>query len=454
MSSSNDSTTPTNAVSIENQNISQTSEASGSSCASPQAAADIAARPSGTVPPSLKEPRIQSWHKVLIGLVGGIVTGFLLGEHAAYLKPLGDVFIRMIKMIVMPLIFFSIINGLSNIKDANQLGRIGIKAASAYLLCTCFAICLGILAAWLFQPGVGLVLKAATPQTAEAFKPIEMLLNIIPDNVIGAMAQGTIMQVVFFSIFCGITLVMMGEKANRIFLTVKDLTEVVMTMIRMIVRFAPVAAFCLMAWCVGTQGSAVLYSLSKLVMAGIFAFTIQYFVFGGIIAAWGRLSPLPFYRKSFEYQAMAFSTSSTKAALPVTMSVCHEKMGVSKVSSSFILPLGATINMDGPAIYLGLCAICFAQAAGHTLTYSEYATIIFTATIGSIGSAGIPSGTIVMLPMILGSVNLPLEGVLLITGIDRLMDTFRTTISITGDAAVTLVVDSSEGMLDREKYYS
>ena len=406
-------------------------------------------------PPSVKSPsRIQLWHKVLMGLVGGILTGFIFGEHTAYLKPIGDVFIRLIKMIVMPLIFFSIINGLSNIKDANQLGRIGIKAASAFVLCTCFAISLGMLAAWLFQPGVGLVLKATAPQTVAVFKPIEMLMNIIPDNIVGAMAQGTIMQVVFFSIFCGITLVMMGEKANRIFVTVRDLTEVVLTMIRMIVKFAPVAAFCLMAWCVGTQGSAVLYSLSKLVMAGVFAFAIQYLVFGGIIAVWGRLSPLPFYRKSFEYQAMAFSTSSTKAALPVTMSVCHDKMGVSKLSSSFILPLGATINMDGLAIYLGLCAICFAQAAGHTLTYGEYATIMFAATLGSIGGAGIPSAAIVMLPMILGAVNLPLEGVLLITGIDRLMDTFRTTISITGDAAVTLVVDSSEGMLDREKYYS
>lgn len=408
--------------------------------------------PSDTPPKA--PPRVQLWHKVLMGLVGGILTGFILGDYAAYLKPIGDVFIRLIKMIVMPLIFFSIINGLSNIKDANQLGRIGIKAASAFVLCTCFAISLGMLAGWLFQPGVGLVLKATTTATPQVFDAVKMLLDIIPDNIVGAMAQGTIMQVVFFSIFCGITLVMMGDKATRIFLTVKDLTEVVLTMIRMIVRFAPVAAFCLMAWCVGTQGTAVLYSLSKLVMAGVFAFVIQYFVFGGIIAVWGRLSPLPFYRKSFEYQAMAFSTSSTKAALPVTMSVCHDKMGVSKLSSSFILPLGATLNMDGLAIYLGLCAICFAQAAGHALTYSEYATIMFTATLGSIGGAGIPSAAIVMLPMILGSVNLPLEGVLLITGIDRLMDTFRTTISITGDAAVTLVVDSSEGMLDKEKYYS
>lgn len=396
---------------------------------------------------------IQPWHKVLIGLISGIVCGFLLGEQAAYLKPIGDVFIRLIKMIVMPLIFFSIINGLSNIKDANQLGRIGVKAASAYVLCTCFAIFLGMFAAWLFEPGAGLVLKTTSGQTVQVFKPLEMLMNIIPDNIVGAMAQGTIMQVVFFSIFCGITLVLMGPSAKRVFVTVKDLTEVVLTMIRIIVKFAPVAAFCLMAWCVGTQGTAVLMSLSKLVMAGVFAFVIQYFVFGGMIAVFGRLSPLPFFKKSFEYQAMAFSTSSTKAALPVTMSVCSEKMGVSKLSSSFILPLGATINMDGLAIYLGLCALCFAQAAGHVLTYSEYATIIFTATLGSIGGAGIPSAAIVMLPVVLGSVNLPLEGVLLITGIDRLMDTFRTTVSITGDAAVTLIVDSSEGMLDKEQYY-
>ncbi len=398
--------------------------------------------------------RIQSWHKVLIALVSGILCGFILGDYAIYLKPIGDVFIRLIKMIVMPLIFFSIINGLSNIKNANQLGRIGVKAAAAFVLCTTFAICLGMLSAWIFKPGIGLTLKSISPQTAEVFKPIEMLMNIIPDNIIGAMAQGTIMQVVFFSIFCGVTLVNMGPAAERIFLTVNDLTKVVLSMIQIIVKFAPLAAFCLMAWCVGTQGSAVLFSLSTLVLAGFFAFAVQYFVFGGMIALFGKVSPLPFYRKSFEYQAMAFSTGSTKAALPITMSVCHDKMGVSKLSSSFILPLGATINMDGLAIYLGLCAISFAQAAGHHLTYSEYATIMFTATLGSIGGAGIPSAALVMLPMVLGSVNLPLEGVLLITGIDRLMDTLRTTISITGDAAVTVIVDGSEGMLNKEKYYA
>jgi Na+/H+-dicarboxylate symporter len=203
---------------------------------------------------------------------------------------------------------------------------------------------------------------------------------------------------------------------------------------------------------VGTQGKDVLISLSKLIGAGIFAFALQYGVFGLMILIFGRLSPIPFYKKSLEYQAIAFSTSSSKAALPVTMAVCQEKMGVSKISSSFILPLGATINMDGMAIYLGLCAVTFAQAAGHQLSLQDYGSIIFTATLGSIGGAGIPSASLVMLPMVLSSVNLPLERVALIAGIDLIMDTLRTTISITGDAAVTVMVDSSEGMIDKKVY--
>ena len=402
---------------------------------------------------TLSPPRIQLWHKVMIGFVGGIIAGFFLGDSAVYLKPIGDLFIRLIKMIVMPLIFFSIINGLSNIQDSKQLGRIGTKACCAYILCTCFAICLGMIAAWVFQPGAGFSLTANSVETVSTFKPLEMLLNIIPENALGAMAQGSILQVVFFSIFCGFTLISMGKKARPIVATIRNLTEFVLSMIRIIITMAPIAAFCLMAWCVGTQGLAVIISLSKLVAAGISAFIVQYFIFGGIIAIWGRLSPIPFYKKSLEYQAMAFSTSSTKAALPITMEVCHKKMGISKLSASFILPLGATLNMDGLAIYLGLCVLTFAQAAGQVLTPYDYGIIMFTATLGSIGGAGIPSAALVMLPMILGSVNLPLEGIALIAGIDRLMDTFRTTISITGDAAVALVVDSSEGMLDKEKYY-
>lgn len=400
--------------------------------------------------------KLQLWHKVLIGLVAGVFTGLILGpEQAAYLKPIGDCFLRLIKMIVIPLIFFSIINGLGSIKNAKQLGRVGIKAALAYVLCTAFAICLGMMAGFIFEPGVGLTLPQSSETITTPFKPLEMLLNIVPDNCIGAMAQGLILQVVFFSIFCGFTIISMGEKATRIIAAIKELTEFVLAMVRIIVRLAPLAAFCLMAWCVGTQGISVILSLSKLITAGIIAFGIQYLIFGGMIRIWGGISPVPFYKRSFEYQAMAFSTSSTKASLPITMSVCKDKMGISETSTSFILPLGASINMDGLAIYLGLCAVTVAQALGYHMSLSDCGIVMFTATLGSIGGAGIPSAAIVMLPMVLGSINLPSEAaVALILGIDRLMDTFRTTVSITGDAAVTLTVDSSEGLLDKEQYYS
>jgi Na+/H+-dicarboxylate symporter len=398
---------------------------------------------------------LSLWQRVFLGLIGGIITGFFLGESAQVLKPFGDLFIRLIKMIIIPLIFFSIINGMGHIQDSRQLGRIGMKAVVAYVLCTSFAIFIGFTAAWVFEPGKGMVLAKTAPLTGSPEKAVnllEMLINIVPDNALGAMAQGSILQAFFFSFFTGVTLIMMGPKAERIRTAVKDLTEAVLTMVHMIVKLAPVAAFCLMAWCVGTQGSDILISLSKLIAAGVFAFFLQYLVFGAMIFFFGRLSPIPFYRKSVAYQTMAFATSSTKASLPMTMSVCREKLGVSKLSSSFILPLGATINMDGLAIYLGLCAITFAQAAGKVLTLGDYGTIMLTTTLGSMGGAGIPSAAIIMLPMILSSVHLPLEGVALIAGIDRIMDTLRTTISITGDAAVTVVVDNSEGMLDKEIY--
>lgn len=399
--------------------------------------------------------RISPGKRVLYGLVLGIFTGLLLGEHAAYLKPFGDLFIRLVKMIVIPLVFFSIINGIGNVSDAKHLGRIGIRASLTYVFCTSFAIVLGIIAAWIFEPGVDLVIQSnpqAQPQGV--FNLLDTLVNIIPDNAVGAMAQGSVIQAVFFSIFTGATLVYMGEKGQRIKSGVKELADLVLTMVSLIVKLAPLAAFSLMAWCVGTQGLNVLQSLSKVIMAGVFAFTLQYLVFGLLIAVFGKLSPLPFYRKSLSYQSVAFSTSSTKASLPVTMATCRERLGVSKLSSSFILPLGASVNMDGLAIYLGLCTVTFAQAAGITLSPSDYGVIMLTATLGSIGGAGIPSAAIVMLPMILSSVNIPLEGIALIAGIDRIMDIMRSTISITGDAAVTVVVDSAEGQLDRSVYYS
>ena len=397
--------------------------------------------------------RVQPWQKVLIGLVLGVLVGVFAGESAAALKPFGDLFIRLIKMIIAPLIFCSIVSGIGQLDNAKHLGRLGLKSVLAYCACTSFAILLGFIAAWIFRPGDGLVLIEGPPPPSKIFQLGEYLMNIVPESAVGAFAQGSILQVVFFAAFTGVTLLLMGEKAKSVTPILKEITKIVFFMVQLIVKMAPLAAFAFMAWCVGTQGIAVLYSLSKLIGASFFAFGLQYGVFGLLIFVFGKLKPWPFYKKSIPYQLLAFSTSSSKAALPVTMSIAQEKLGISKSSASFVLPLGASMNMDGLAIYLGLCAVTFAQAAGRTLTLSEYGILMVTATLGSIGGAGIPSGTLMMLPMVLGSLHLPLEGVALIVGIDRIMDMMRTTISITGDAAVALVVDSSEKTHDAKVYY-
>lgn len=402
---------------------------------------------------------MKLWKKVIIGLVIGVILGIFLKEKAVFLKPCGDLFIRLIKMIIIPLIFFAIVSGITNINDSRALGRIGVKASLAYLITTLFAIFIGLAVGTIFKPGSGIVLDFNGSNLPDAVKDagfakiFEIVLNIVPENAIGAMAQGTVLQVVFFALFTGITLNTLDkESSKRLSGIFQLLAAMVFKMVHFIVQLSPFAACALTAWIIGTQGLEVLLKLLKLVSCAYLAFGIQYLVFGLIIFLWARLSPVPFFKKSFEYQALAFSTSSSKAALPTTIRVCQERLGISSLSSSFVLPLGASINMDGIAIYIGLCALFFAQATGKVLEPGDYGYIILTGTLGSIGGAGIPSGTIVMLPMVLGSVGLPIEGIALIAGIDRIIDMMRTTISITGDATVALCVDNSEGLLDTNKY--
>lgn len=399
--------------------------------------------------------------KVLIGLGLGIILGLLLQENVVFLKPFGDLFIRLIKMIIIPLIFFSIVSSMTGMQDSKALSRIGVKACIAYFLTTLSAITIGLVVGNLLQPGQGIVLhfddqfNSLPSSQSSILQCLNILLHIVPDNAIAAMAQGTILQVVFFALFTGVALNTMDKgsckRLNEIF---QLLSHMVFKMVHLIMHLVPLAACCLTAWVIGTQGMDILKNLMKLVGCAYLAFGIQYGVFGLIIYFWTRLSPIPFFRKSLEYQTLAFSTSSSKAALPTTIKVCQKKLGVSQMSASFVLPLGASINMDGIAIYLSLCTLFFAQVTEKVLTMSDYGVIILTATLGSIGAAGIPGGTIVMLPLVLGSIGLPLEGIALIAGIDRIVDMMRTTISITGDAAVTLCVDHSEGLLDRNCYYS
>ncbi|MCT4635390.1 MAG: dicarboxylate/amino acid:cation symporter [Rickettsiales bacterium] len=403
---------------------------------------------------------MQLWKKVLIGLALGVFLGLVLKENVVYLKPFGDLFIRLIKMIIVPLIFFAIVGGITSAQNSEILGRVGLKASLAYVATTIFAVIIGLSVGSFFKPGSGIILDfdseaAELPKGTSITNIMNSILEIVPDNAIGAMAQGSILQVVFFALFTGITVNKLDLKSSKKIIDIIQVSSnLVFKMVHLIIQLSPLAACALTAWVIGIQGLEILINLIKLVLCAYLAFGIQYLIFGLMIYVFTNLSPKQFFRKSLEYQTISFSTSSSKAALPTTIKVCQEKLGVSKFSSSFVLPLGASINMDGIAIYITICALFFAQATGKILGISDYSIIILTGTLGSIGGAGIPGGTIVMLPMVLGAVGLPIEGIALIAGIDRIIDMMRTTISITGDAAVTLCIDHSEGLLDKKKYES
>lgn len=401
---------------------------------------------------------MKLWHKVGLGLILGIIFGYYLPEYVNAILPIGTIFLRLIKMVIIPLIFFSLVSGITSMHDPNSLGRVGIKSILAYFGTTCFAVLFGLLVATILRPGEGVVVDFGVPQVrninSTGFDLVQFLINIVPNNVFESFAQGNLLQVVFFSMFTGFTINSIGSGADPVKNFINSAAKLVLKMISKIVELSPYGAFALTAWVVGTQGIDVIISLSKLTGAMILAMVLQYFIFGIFILVFCRLSPIPFYKKSFEYQMIAFSTGSTKASLATTMQVCRNKLGVSDSSTSFILPLGASINMDGFAIKLGLSAVFFAQLMNVDLSFTDYMTVILTSTLGSIGGAGVPGAFIIMLPLVLSSVGLPIEGVALLVGIDRVLDLLSTTINITGDATITLIIDDSEGTLDRELYNS
>ncbi len=401
---------------------------------------------------------MKLWHKVTLGLILGVVFGVYLPQYSDDVKPIGTVFLRLIQMIILPLIFFSLVSGITSMNDPSSLGRVGMKSVLAFIGTTFFAVVFGLAVASILKPGEGVVINfGSSPEKnlkIVEFNLVEFLINIVPNNIVGAFAGGETLQVVFFAIFTGIILNVMGSTADPVKNLIHSIAKMVLKMISKIVELSPYGAFALTAWVVGNQGLDVMVSLSRLVFAITIAMVLQYLIFGLFIIVFCRMSPIPFYKKSFEYQSIALSTGSSKASLATTMKVCRQKLGISESSTSFILPLGASINMDGMAINLSLTTLFFAQMMGITLSISDYIVIIFTSTLGSMGGAGIPGGSIVMLPMILSAVNIPIEGVAIIAGIDRVLDLLRTAINITGDATITLLIDSSEGTLDRDLYNS
>ena len=401
---------------------------------------------------------MKLWHKVFLGLILGVIFGVYLPQHVETVRPVGTVFLRLITMVIVPVLFFSLVSGITGMRDPNSIGRVAKKAVMAYLGTTCLAVTFGLGVAYVLKPGAGVVLDLG--QVAEKnfkennFDLLDFFIEIVPNNVFQAFADSNILQVVFFSIFTGVIINGMDSSADPLRNFIHAAAKLVLKMIAIVVQLSPYAAFALTAWVIGTQGLDIIYTLGKLVQAIILAFILQYLIYGLIIFVFCRISPIPFYKKSIEYQMIAMSTGSSKASLATTMQVCKNRMGVSESSTSFVLPLGASINMNGLSIKLGLSVIFFAQAMGVDLALSDYIVIILTGTLGSIGGAGIPGSFIIMLPIMLTSVGLPIEGVALLVGIDRILDLLSTTINITGDATITLVIDSSEGTLDKEMYNS
>lgn len=403
---------------------------------------------------------MKLWQQVLIGLILGIVAGIVMGEKAASLKIFGTIFINLIKMVIVPLIFFALLSGITSMNGQGNFTRVGLKGFAAYILTAIFAVVIGLAAGTIFQPGVGVDLHSmldttSQPAIAKAAPTVsEFIVGLIPTNPINAMASDNFLQIIIFSIFTGIVINIVGEKARPVKDIIYATSQVTFKMIEIIIRLAPFGVFGFIAWVVGSQGVDILQALVKLIIALLVACVFQYLVFGLLILIFGRLSPLPFYRKILLTQSLAFATSSSKATLSTAMNQLQERMGVSKTNSNFLMPLGVCINMDGTAIYLGICALFFAQAYGIDLTHQNYLMLILTCTLGSIGAAGIPSGSIIFMGMVLTSVGLPIEGIGIILGVDRVLDMVRTTVNITGDSAITLIVDKSEGALDQKLYYS
>jgi Na+/H+-dicarboxylate symporter len=395
---------------------------------------------------------------VAVGLGLGIVAGWLLGEQAQSLAILGTIFIKLVKMVVAPLIFFALISGITSLTQEKHFKSIALKGTVAYLGTAAMAVALGLLIANIFEPGVGVAPPAADMDLSEiaaAKTPPgigDFLMHLIPSNIINALAGDFYLQIVVFAVFTGIVMNNIRGHTNKVKELNAELAHITFKMIEWIVRLAPLAVFGYIAAMVGNAGFDAIVGLVRLVVLVVGACVSQYIFFGLLIFLVARISPIPFYRKMIPTQIMAFSTSSSKATLSTAMRELQDKMGVSMSSSNFMMPLGACINMDGTAIYLGIAAVFFSQMYGIPLDMHDYATLILTCTLGSIGAAGIPSGSIIFMGMVLSSVGLPMEGIALLLGVDRILDMFRTTVNITGDAAITLIIDRTEGEMDMDMY--
>lgn len=400
--------------------------------------------------------------KILIGLFLGMLFGVILSKMpGSYIKDtvllggiinvIGNGFTKAIKMMVVPLVFVSLVCGVSAMEDIKKLGRIGFKTMGFYLMTTAVAICISLALGVLLKPGVGLDLGTVASQSTTIAKNqslSEIILNMIPSNPIEAFAKGEMLQIIFFAMLTGVSISLVGEKAKPLKKLFECANEVCMKMVSVIMMFAPFGVFALITNTFSTVGADAIGSLVKYILVVLLGLLLHVVVvYGGSLKVFTKVSFIGFVRKFSKVAAVTFSTASSNASVPVSLELMEE-MGVSKSIRSFTIPMGATINMDGTAIMQGVAALFIAQVYGVHLGINDMLTIVLTATLASVGTAGVPGVGMIMLSMVLQSVGLPLEGIGLIMGVERIIDMFRTTVNVMGDNTCTLVVASSEKELE------
>lgn len=408
--------------------------------------------------------------KIFISLILGAIFGIILcymvpSSHIkddiiveGILYVIGQGFIRLMKMLVVPLVFCSLVCGSMSIGDTKKLGTVGVRTLVFYLFTTALAVTVALSVGNIINPGVGLDMSAvqsnaADVQSMEATSLTDTLLNIIPDNPINSLANGNMLQIIVFALIVGIILAKLGERTETVGNFFSQFNDIMMEMTMMVMSLAPIGVFCLISRTFANIGFSAFVPLAKYMIGVLIALAIQCFVvYMALLKVFTGLNPVIFIKNFFPVMAFAFSTATSNATIPMSIDTLSKKMGVSKKISSFTIPLGATINMDGTAIMQGVAVVFAAQAFGIHLSLTDYLTVIGTATLASIGTAGVPSVGLVTLTMVFNSVGLPVEAIGLIMGIDRILDMTRTAVNITGDAVCTTIVANQNKALDREVF--
>ncbi|MGL5993156.1 MAG: dicarboxylate/amino acid:cation symporter [Aeromonas sobria] len=396
------------------------------------------------------------WLKTLIGMLLGVGLGVGIEEQALLLKPIGVLFVNTIQMLMVPLIFCSVIAGLTSLLKGKALDRIGIKAICLYFCSTAIAICIGLMMGWLLEPGVGADMGPYLRPGAMLESPslANVLGYLVPSNPVQAMVDGKILQVIVFAVALAVALNACGRRGRPAILFFTSLAEGMFKLTQMVMALAPYGVCALMAWMTSKYGLELLLPLLKVIGAVYLGCLLHVLgVYSTLLLLLARLNPLHYFKSIVDAQAVAFTSSSSNNTLPITLACAEQRLGVSPAITAKVLPIGATINMDGTALYQGVTALFVAQAFGVDLHMVDYLTIISIATLASIGTAGTPGTGLMLLTLTLTAVGLPLEGVALIAGIDRILDMARTTVNVSGDILVSVLIARSENELDLATYH-